>query len=150
MCVPAVSARTSRCIWPPTPPVAGFPAPLDGAKGALYRVNGQDGIRIGKLWSYYNLYKELNKEAVGAANNPQLQSKNTLVASRLDPFFYFKRPVVISYKALFSSHIPRSRGRNGLLRLIGVRTQGRYHVYASNGSAADIESPEGSPARGER
>jgi hypothetical protein len=41
-------------------------------------------------------------------------------------------------------------GRNGLLGRVGVRTQGRYHVEASNGSAADIESPEGSPARGER
>jgi len=87
------------------PPAAGFPAPLDAAKGALYRVDGQDGIRIGELWSYYNLYKELNKETAGAANNPQLQSKDTLAAARLDPFFYFKRPVVISYKALFSFYI---------------------------------------------
>jgi type II secretory pathway pseudopilin PulG len=87
------------------PPAAPFPAPLDGAKGALYRVDGQDGIRIGELWSYYNLYKELNKEAAGATNNPQLQSKGTLAEARLDPFFYFKRPVVISYKALFSFYI---------------------------------------------
>jgi hypothetical protein len=34
--------------------------------------------------------------------------------------------------------------------MVGVRTQGRYHVEALNRSAAEIDCPEGSPARGER
>ena len=36
------------------------------------------------------------------------------------------------------------------MRMVGVRTQGRYHVDALNRSAAEIEHPEGGPARGER
>ncbi|MEO8615323.1 MAG: hypothetical protein ABI600_09295 [Luteolibacter sp.] len=94
------------------PPTAGFPAPLVG-NGALYQVAGQDGIRIGELWSYYNLYKQLKTTSVNfttggtasGASNPYLQAEGTLAAAKADNFFYYKRPVIISYKALFSFYI---------------------------------------------
>lgn len=91
------------------PPTTGFPPPLVG-NGALYQVAGLDGIRIGELWSYYNLYKQLKTASVtfttggttGGVNNPYLQAEGNVTAAKADNFFYYKRPAIVSYKALFS------------------------------------------------
>lgn len=107
------------------PPTSGFPAPLVGTNGALYQINGQDGIRIGELWSYYNLYKELKTSSISftsggsasGATNPHLKAAGTLSAAQSDNFFYFKRPVIISYKALFSFYVTPPTGTPALRRL---------------------------------
>jgi hypothetical protein len=110
------------------PPASGFPVPLDSAKGALYRVNDQDGIRIGEIWSYYNLYKQLKTSSINfttggsasGASNPHLQAEGTMAAATGDNFFYFKRPVIISYKALFSFYVTPPTGSPPLRRLAFV------------------------------
>ena len=94
-------------------PPASFPPPLVGSNGALYQVNGQDGIRIGELWSYYNLYKQLQTSSItfttggtaSGAVNPHLKAAANMAAAQADNFFYFKRPVIISFKALFSFYV---------------------------------------------
>lgn len=111
------------------PPTSGFPAPLDGSKGALYRINDQDGIRIGELWSYYNLYKQLKTSpginfttggSASGAFNPYLKAEGNMAAATSDNFFYFKRPVIISYKALFSFYVAPPTGNPALRRLAFV------------------------------
>jgi hypothetical protein len=96
------------------PPTSGFPDSLiAGSKGAFYQVAGEDGIRIGELWSYYNLYKELDPSSIAfttggsasSTSNPHLQAKASAKENQKDNFFYFKRPVIIGYKAQFSFYI---------------------------------------------
>lgn len=89
-----------------TPPTGGFPP----GNGALYQVNGCDGIRATELWSYYNLYKQLKTGSLafttggsgGGTGNPYLQSEATAPLARADHWFYFKRPVIVGYKVMFS------------------------------------------------
>ena len=107
------------------PPTTGFPAPLVGTNGALYQVSGQDGIRIGELWSYYNLYKQLKTTSISfttggtasGATNPHLEAEGNLTSAQSDNSFYLKRPVIISYKALFSFYIAPAAGTPPLRRL---------------------------------
>ena len=101
-----------------TPPVS-FPAPIISPDGSLYQVKGQDGIRIDELWSHYNLYKQLQTTSIsfttggsaGGAANPHLKSAGTLTEAQADNFFFYKRPVIISYKALFSFYITDTNPR---------------------------------------
>lgn len=97
-----------------TPPTGGFPL----GKGALYQVNGTDGMRDGELWTYYNLYKQLKTGNIafttggsgGGSNNPFLQAEGNASAARSDNWFYYKRPAIIGYKAMFSFYITPPTG----------------------------------------
>jgi hypothetical protein len=98
--------ETSTPSDPIGQPPTNFPAPLIGNNGALFQVNGQDGMRIGELWSYCNLYKKLSPANIayttgGAASgpdNPHLQTESDLATAEADPFFYFRRPVIAKYE----------------------------------------------------
>ncbi len=105
------------------PPTGGFP--LGISKDALYQVNGVDGIRGAEIWAYYNLYKQLKTDSIefttggsgGGASNPYLQSEDTDVKAKADPWFYYKRPVIIGYKAMFSFYATPATGTPPVSRL---------------------------------
>lgn len=72
--------------------------------------NNEVGINFMELWSYYNLYKELNYNGGHAyttggripSNTPYLQTKQTKAQLNTDPWDRLKHPITINYQTIYS------------------------------------------------
>ena len=80
---------------------------------ALYQVRGENGINLQELWSYYNLYKDVQRRGTGtfttggrfASGTPYLTVRNSPSECESDDGFFFKHPVIINYQMVFSFEV---------------------------------------------
>lgn len=103
------------------------PATAPPVTPALYTVNGENGINLNELWSYYYLSSTSNTRGVkrtgGAtfttggsmpSGTPYLQLENGPAACESDDGFYFKQPVIVSYQLALSFQAAVVSGVNQL------------------------------------
>lgn len=102
-----------------SPPLLSDPA------NVLYTVQNEEGINFLELWSYYNLYKQLQYGGGGSfttggsipATAPYLRTANSIQGVEDDTWHHYKQPITVNYQTVLSfeaAPAPKDPGKKAL------------------------------------
>jgi Tfp pilus assembly protein PilX len=107
------------------PPDLSSPGGPSSSPNVLYYVQGEEGINMQELWSYYQLYKQMQYGGGGSFTSggtipgtaPYLRTADSIVGVTQDSWDRYKQPITISYQVVLSFEMrpaPKDPGRQAL------------------------------------